>query len=197
MALMSALARQSVLGGQGGNDQLLVVLALVGIAGFVVWMLFFSGNGTIQDFIKDLTTQPDRKPKDQFPVPQFDKSKIEVPRPPKPVRKPLKYQRTADEIDFKLDNWAKDLKNSLREVRAESQWLVEKYKDVPLKRPKPEAVTATKKSEPKKSATKKTAKPAAKAATAKSKAQPKAKKVTKPVKKTATSPKSKASKGKR
>ncbi len=184
MALVSSLARQGVLGGQGGSDQLLVVLALVGIAGFVVWMLFFSGNGTIQDFLRDLKTQPDRKPKDPFPVPQFDKSKLEVPLPPKPKRKPLTYHRTADEIDLKLDNWAKDLRTSLREVRAESQWLVEKYKDVPLKRPKPEAATAVKMAEPKKSTKKKVAKPAAK-------------KTSKPVKKTATSAKSKASKGKR
>lgn len=196
MALVSALARQGVLGGQGGNDQLLVVLALVGIAGFVVWMLFFSGNGTIQDFVKDLTTRPNRKPKDPFPVPQFDKSKLEVPLPPKPVRKPLTYHRTADEIDMKLDNWAKDLKASLREVRAESQWLVEKYKDVPLKRPKPEvAKPATKKAETKKSEPRKPAKP--KAAAPKAKAKPAAKKTAKPVKKTTTSAKTKASKGKR
>ena len=196
MALVSALARQGVLVGQGGNDQLLVVLALVGIAGFVVWMMFFSGNGTIQDFLKDLTTRPNRKPKDPFPVPQFDKSKLEVPLPPKPLRKPLTYHRTADEIDMKLDNWAKDLKASLREVRAESQWLVEKYKDVPLKRPKPEvAKPATKKAETKKSEPKKPAKP--KAAAPKAKAKPAAKKTAKPVKKTTTSAKTKASKGKR
>ena len=196
MALVSALARQGVLGGQGGNDQLLVVLALVGIAGFVVWMLFFSGNGTIQDFVKDLTTRPNRKPIDPFPVPQFDKSKLEVPLPPKPVRKPLTYHRTADEIDMKLDNWAKDLKASLREVRAESQWLVEKYKDVPLKRPKPEvAKPATKKAQTKKSEPRKPAKP--KAAAPKAKAKPAAKKTAKPVKKTTTSAKTKASKGKR
>ena len=195
MALVSALARQSVLGGQGGNDQLLVVLALVGIAGFVVWMMFFSGNGTIQDFMKDLTTRPNRKPKDPFPVPQFDKSKLEIPLPPKPVRKPLTYHRTADEIDLKLDNWAKDLRTSLREVRAESQWLVEKYKDVPLKRARPEAPKpAAKKAEPKKTEAKKPTKP--KAAT-KAKAKPAAKKTAKPVKKTTTSPKTKASKGKR
>lgn len=196
MALVSGLARQVVLGGQGGNDQLLVVLALVGIAGSVVWMLFFSGNGTIQDFVKDLTTRPNRKPKDPFPVPQFDKSKLEVPLPPKPVRKPLTYHRTADEIDMKLDNWAKDLKASLREVRAESQWLVEKYKDVPLKRPKPETQKpAAKKAEPKKTEAKKPTKP--KAAVPKAKAKPAAKKTAKPVKKTTTSAKTKASKGKR
>ena len=195
MALVSALARQSVLGGQGGNDQLLVVLALVGIAGFVVWMMFFSGNGTLQDFIKDLTTRPNRKPRDPFPVPQFDKSKLEVPLPPKPVRKPLTYKRTADEIDLKLDNWAKDLRTSLREVRAESQWLVEKYKDVPLKRAKPEAPKpAAKKAEPKKAEAKKLADP--KVAT-KAKTKPAAKKTAKPVKKTTTSAKTKASKGKR
>ena len=192
MALMTSLARQGVLGGQGVDDQLMVGLALLGIAGFVVWMLFFSGNGTIQDFINDLTTRPDRKPKDPFPVPQFDKSKLVVPLPPKPARKPLNYQRTADEIDMKLDNWAKDLRASLREVRAESEWLVEKYKDVPLKRPKPEPS----KPAPKKTAAKKTTK--AKPASAKGKAPAKvAKKTAKPVKKTTTAAKSKASKAKR
>ena len=197
MALISALARQSVLGGQGGNDQLLVVLALVGIAGFVVWMLFFSGNGTIQDFISDLTKKPNQEPKDPYPVPQFDKSKLEIPLPPKPVRKPLTFQRTADEIDMKLDSWAKDLKNSLREVRAESEWLVEKYKDVPLKRAKPETPKpAAKKAEPKKAAAKKPAKPKA-AAGAKTKAKPVAKKSATTTKNTSTSAKTKASKGKR
>ena len=137
MALVSALARQSVLAGQGGSDQLLVVLALLGIAGFVVWLLFFSGNGTFRDFLQDMKSSVDRKPKDPFPVPQFDKSKLVVPLPPKPARKPLTFHRTADEIDLKLDTWAKDLRTSLREVRAESEWLVEKYKDVPLKREKP------------------------------------------------------------
>ena len=196
MALVSSLARQSDLAGQGGNDQLLVVLALVGIAGFVVWMLFFSGNGTIQDFIKDLTTRPNRKPKDPFPVPQFDKSKLEIPRAPKTVRKPLTYHRTSDEIDLKLDNWAKDLKASLREVRAESQGLIEKYKDVPLKRPKPETPKpAAKKAEPKKTEAKKSAAP--KAAAPKAKAKTAAKQTAKPVKKTTTSAKTKASKGKR
>lgn len=196
MALVTSLARQVALVGQGGNDQLLVVLALVGIAGFVVWMLFFSGNGTIQDFIKDLTTRPNRNPKDPFPVPQFDKSKLEIPRAPKAVRKPPTYRRTPDEIDFKLDNWARDLKNSLKEVRAESQWLIEKYKDVPLKRPKPE----TSKSSAKKEAPKKgDAKPnKAKAAPLKPKAKPSSAKIApKSVKKSATSAKSKAPKGKR
>ena len=193
MALVNSLARQGVLGGQGVDDQLLVGLALLGIAGFVVWMLFFSGNGTIEDFLKDLTSRPNRKPKDPFPVPQFDKSKLEVPRPPKPVRKPLTYKWTADEIDLKLDNWAKDLKNSLREVRAESQWLVEKYKDVPLKRAKPEEAKPSSKT----ATSKKTAKPKAKAQSSKANPKPVAKKATKPVKKTTTSAKSKASKGKR
>ncbi len=192
MALMSSLARQGVLGGQGVDDQLMVGLALLGIAGFVVWMLFFSGNGTIQDFINDLTSKPDRKPKDPFPVPQFDKSKLAIPLPPKPARKPLTYQRTADEIDMKLDNWAKDLRASLREVRAESEWLVEKYKDVPLKRPKAEPT----KPAAKKPVTKKTTK--SKPAPAKAKAPAKTtKKTAKPVKKTTTAAKSKASKGKR
>ncbi len=195
MALVSSLARQASLGGQGVDDQIVVGLALLGIAGFVVWMLFFSGNGTVQDFLKDLRNRPDLKPKDAFPVPQFDKSVIDVPIPPKPKRKPLTYHRTADEIDMKLDNWASDLKQSLREVRAESQWLVEKYKDVPLKRAKPESKPATKKkAEP---AVKKAAKPKAAKASSAGKPKPAAKKTTSSVKKAKPAAKSKASKGKR
>lgn len=121
------------------GQELWTALALISIAGFVVWLLFFSGNGTFQSFLEDLKGQPKTQKKEPFPVPVFDKSKLEIPLPPKPARMPLTYQRTADEIDLKLDTWAQDLRQSLREVRAESQWLVEKYKDVPLKRAKPEA----------------------------------------------------------
>lgn len=192
MALVISLARQVSLGGQGVDDQIVVGLALLGIAGFVVWMLFFSGNGSVQDFLKDLTNRPDLKLKDAFPVPQFDKSVIDVPIPPKPKRKPLTYHRTADEIDMKLDNWAADLKQSLREVRAESQWLVEKYKDVPLKRAKPEAKPAAKKAA--KPTAKKSAKPKASAT---GKPKPAAKKTTATAKKAKPAAKSKASKGKR
>ena len=189
MALVSALARQSVLAGQGGSDQLLVVLALVGIAGFVVWLLFFSGNGTFKDFLQDMKNSVDRTPKDPFPVPQFDKSKLVVPLPPKPARKPLTFQRTADEIDLKLDTWARDLRTSLREVRAESEWLVEKYKDVPLKREKP---AGDKKPAKKATTQKPTAKKTVKKTTSKkttTKAKPAAKKA---AKKTTSSAKPKA-----
>ena len=123
----------------GNSDMVMQALALLFVAGFVIWLLFFSGNGDFKSFLADLKAQPKESKPDPFPIPVFDKSKVEVPRPPKVQRKPLTYQRTADEIDLKLDTWAKDLRQSLREVRAESQWLVEKYKDVPLKRPKTEA----------------------------------------------------------
>lgn len=128
----------------GGDIQLWTTLALLAIAGFVIWLLFFSGNGDLRTFLEDLKGPPKKEKKEPFPVPVFDRSKIEVPLPPKPARKPLTYKRTADEIDLKLDTWAKDLRQSLREVRAESQWLVEKYKDVPLKRAKPDGATKKK-----------------------------------------------------
>lgn len=197
MALSSLFADQVALS-SGMDDQSLVGLALVAIAAFVVWLLFFSGNGTIQDFIKDITSRPDRKPKELFPVPQFDKSKLDIPRPPKPARKPLKYKRTVDEINYELDDWAKELRESIKDVRSESRSLVEKYKDVPLKRSKSVAGASTKKSDAKKMTAKIPAKPAAKASKPKPKAKPAAaKKTTKSVKKTATSAKSKATKGKR
>jgi hypothetical protein len=130
---------ESLISSSTEGQGLWTALALIVIAGFVAWLLFFSGNGTFQSFLEDLKGQPKTEKRDPFPVPVFDKSKLEVPLPPKPVRKPLTYQRTADEIDLKLDTWARDLRQSLREVRAESQGLVEKYKDVPLRRAKPEA----------------------------------------------------------
>lgn len=132
------------------SDLVLQTLALLFVAGFVIWLLFFSGNGDFRSFLADLKGQPIESKPDPFPVPVFDKSRVEIPRPPKVQRKPVTYQRTADEIDLKLDTWATDLRKSLREVRAESQWLVEKYKDVPLKRPKPEAASKTQKKPAKK-----------------------------------------------
>jgi hypothetical protein len=184
---VTGLAFIGQLGIRGADDtQLWTALSLVAIAGFVIWLVFFSGNGDFKSFIQDLKGEPKTEKKEPFPVPVFDRSKIEVPRAPKPERKPLVYKRTADEIDLKLDTWAKDLRQSLREVRAESQWLVEKYKDVPLKRPKPETPTKKKAVE-----SKAKAKPVAKA-----KSPTKAKAVT--TKKTTTKPKTikKASKPK-
>lgn len=157
-------------------DMVLQALALLLIAGFIIWLIFFSGNGDFKSFLEDLKGQPQEIKTDPFPVPVFDKSKVEVPRPPRVQRKPLTYQRTADELDLKLDNWAKDLRQSLHEVRAESQWLVEKYKDVPLKRPKPEGkATVSEKKPVKKSTRSTTGKPIKKTASTKStKAKPKA-----------------------
>lgn len=136
------------------EDPIFVYLGLALVAGFVIWLMFFSGNGDFKSFLSDLKGMPRETKPEKFPVPVFNKSTFDLPRPPKVERKPLTFQRTADEIDLKLDTWAKDLRQSLREVRAESQWLVEKYKDVPLKRPKPEgptkkkAATSKKKSKP-------------------------------------------------
>ncbi len=184
---MTGLAFIGQLGIRGADNMpLWTALSLVAIAGFVIWLVFFSGNGDFKSFLQDLKGQPKPEKKEPFPVPVFDRSKIEVPRAPRPARKPLTYQRTADEIDLKLDTWAKDLRQSLREVRAESQWLVEKYKDVPLKRPNPDAPAKKKPVE-----TKAKAKPVAKA---KSSTQAKAKTAKKPT----TKPKAvkKASKSK-
>ena len=171
----------------GGSDSLLQAIALLFIAGFVVWLVFFSGNGDFRSFLADLKGQPKEVKQDPFPVPIFDKSKVEVPRPPKVQRKPVTYQRTADEIDLKLDTWAKDLRQSLREVRAESSWLVEKYKDVPLKRPKPEAGKA----KPAKKTVKKSTKTSPSPAKRSTKKSPTAK-TTKAKPKGAASPKTKA-----
>ena len=178
---MTGLAFISQLAISGADEMpLLTVMSLIAIAAFIIWLMFFSGNGDFKSFLEDLRGSPKNVKKERFPVPVFDRSKIEVPLPPKPARKPVSYNPTSDEIDLKLDTWAKDLRQSLREVRAESQWLVEKYKDVPLKRPKPEAVVAKK--------------PAVTTAKAKPTPKPAASKKTQVVSTKKTSPKPKATK---
>lgn len=183
-------------GQSGVSDMVLQALALLVIAGFVIWLIFFSGNGDFKSFLADFKGQPEETKQEQFPVPVFDKSRVEVPRPPKVQRKPITYQRTADEIDLKLDTWAKDLHQSLREVRAESIGLVEKYKDVPLKRPKPEAkATGSEKKPVKKSTRSTTEKPIKKTSSTKTtKAKPKAATTAKTKGKTASTKKPKGKK---
>ena len=178
---MTGLAFIGQLAVRGADQmQLWTVLSLIAIAAFIIWLMFFSGNGDFKSFLEDLKGSPKSEKKERFPVPVFDRSKIDLPLPPKPARRPVSYTPTSDEIDLKLDTWAKDLRQSLREVRAESQWLVEKYKDVPLKRPKPEVVVAKK--------------PAATKAKAKPTPKPAASKKTQAVSKKKTSPKPKAAK---
>ena len=50
---------------------------------------------------------------------------------PEPKKEPVKT-----EFDLELDSWAESLRSSIREVRSDSTDLVEKYKDVPTRKPR-------------------------------------------------------------
>jgi len=159
-------------------DSALVVLALLAVAGFMVYLVFFTGDG-YKGILEDLKSLSNKK-KERFPVPVFDRSKIELPRPKKPkiqdpVREPINFN------EQQLRDWADQLQQSIKEIRKEASELAKAYNAMPpslIEDPsKPKRKPAAKKTT-KKVAVKKTVKrPAAKKAiAAKPKKKPAAKK---------------------
>jgi len=159
-------------------DSSLVVLALLAVAGFMVYLVFFTGDG-YRGILEDLKSLSNKK-KERFPVPVFDRSKIELPRPKKPkiqdpVREPINFN------EQQLRDWADQLQQSIKEIRKEASELAKAYNAMPpslIEDPsKPKRKPAAKKTT-KKVAVKKTVKrPAAKKAiAAKPKKKPAAKK---------------------
>ena len=164
----------------GQPNESLVGLALLVVAGFVVWLVLFTGDG-YKGIAQDLKSIGRKKP-EKFPVPVFDRSKIELPRPKKPklqaiVREPINFN------EEQLRDWANQLQQSIKEIRKEASELAKAYNAMPpslVEDPakplrKPVAKRATAKKTVKK-------KPAAKKALPKKpvkKAAPKATKTTK------------------
>ena len=164
----------------GQPNESLVGLALLVVAGFVLWLVLFTGDG-YKGIAQDLKSIGRRKP-EKFPVPVFDRSKIELPRPKKPklqaiVREPINFN------EEQLRDWANQLQQSIKEIRKEASDLAKAYNAMPPSlvedpdkpRRKPVAKRATAKKTVKK-------KPAAKKALPKKpvkKAAPKATKTTK------------------
>lgn len=164
----------------GQPNESLVGLALLVIAGFVLWLVLFTGDG-YKGIAQDLKSIGRKKP-EKFPVPVFDRSKIELPRPKKPklqaiVREPINFN------EEQLRDWADQLQQSIKEIRKEASELAKAYNAMPPSlvedpakpRRKPVAKRATAKKTVKK-------KPAAKKALPKKpvkKAAPKATKTTK------------------
>ena len=164
----------------GQPNESLVGLALLVIAGFVLWLVLFTGDG-YKGIAQDLKSIGRKKP-EKFPVPVFDRSKIELPRPKKPklqaiVREPINFN------EEQLRDWAEQLQQSIKEIRKEASELAKAYNAMPPSlvedpakpRRKPVAKRATAKKTVKK-------KPAAKKALPKKpvkKAAPKATKTTK------------------
>lgn len=109
-------------------DQSLVVLALLAVLGFMVYLVFFTGDG-YKGIVEDLKSLSNKK-KERFPVPVFDRSKIELPRPKKPrlqevVRQPVNFN------EEQLRDWAQQLQQSIREIRREASELAKAYNEMP------------------------------------------------------------------
>ena len=159
-------------------DSSLVVLALLAVAGFMVYLVFFTGDG-YKGILQDLKSLSNKK-KERFPVPVFDRSKIELPRPKKPkiqdpVREPINFN------EQQLRDWAEQLQQSIKEIRKEASELAKAYNAMPpslIEDPsKPKRKPAAKKTTKKVAVKKTVKKPAAKKAiAAKPKKKPAAKK---------------------
>lgn len=159
-------------------DSSLVVLALLAVAGFMVYLVFFTGDG-YRGILEDLKSLSNKK-KERFPVPVFDRSKIELPRPKKPkiqdpVREPINFN------EQQLRDWADQLQQSIKEIRKEASELAKAYNAMPpslIEDPsKPKRKPAAKKTTKKVAVKKTVKKPAAKKAiAAKPKKKPAAKK---------------------
>ncbi len=159
-------------------DSALVVLALLAVAGFMVYLVFFTGDG-YRGILEDLKSLSNKK-KERFPVPVFDRSKIELPRPKKPkiqdpVREPINFN------EQQLRDWADQLEQSIKEIRKEASELAKAYNAMPpslIEDPsKPKRKPAAKKTTKKVAVKKTVKKPAAKKAiAAKPKKKPAAKK---------------------
>lgn len=160
----------------------LQVVALLAVLGFIVWLVFFSGNGDFRSFVADLS-----------PV---KKKKKKVAPASLATRKETNKFLDAYSTDIK--NWVSSLRQTRDDISSESSVLLEKYPPAEKKKAKTKKVTK-KKPPSKRTAAKKTAKKATKTAVSKKKAKPATKKkVTKkpaPVKKRGTARTAGARKG--
>ena len=168
---------------QNQADSTLVLLALLGVTGFMIWLVFFTGEG-YRGILEDLKSVGQKK-KERFPMPIFDRSKIDLPRPKKPKlttinREPINFN------EDQLRAWADQLQQSIKDIRKEASELAKAYNAMPpsliedpnrpKRKPKPAAkkakttktTKATKATKTKKTAVKKAA-PKRKATVAKPK----------------------------
>lgn len=165
---------------QNTADPTLVAVALLGVVAFLVWLVFFTGEG-YKGIWEDLKSIGSNQKKERFPVPIFDRSKIDLPRPKKPKlgtisREPINFN------EEQLRDWAEQLQQSIKDIRKEANELAKAYNSMPPSlvedpsKPRRKPKAAPKAKTTKKPATKKAApkKPAAKKPTTK-KAAPKKK----------------------
>lgn len=163
----------------------LQVVALLAVLGFIVWLVFFSGNGDFRSFVADLS-----------PVKKKKKKKKKVAPASLATRKETNKFLDAYSTDIK--NWVSSLRQTRDDISSESSVLLEKYP--PAEKKKATTKKVTKKKPPsRRTPAKKTSKKATKTAVSKKKAKPATKKkVTKkpaPVKKRGTARTAGARKG--
>lgn len=156
----------------------LVWLALFGVSAFLVWLVFFTGEG-YGGMVQDLKSIR-KKRQDLYAVPVFDRSKIDLPRPKKPFPKAIDRQRSTDGAE-QLSAWAEELRQTIEEIREEANALAKAYKDLP---PQFSELAA----EPPKRTSSRSAKLPAKKAPVKKKAKPVKKTQVAKAKKTASKP---------
>ena len=113
---------------QNQADSTLVFLALLGVTGFMIWLVFFTGEG-YRGILEDLKSVGQKK-KERFPMPIFDRSKIDLPRPKKPKlttinREPINFN------EDQLRAWADQLQQSIKDIRKEASELAKAYNAMP------------------------------------------------------------------
>ncbi|CAB4542344.1 MAG: hypothetical protein F2536_01715 [Actinobacteria bacterium] len=114
---------------QNSAETAFVVVALLGVVAFLVWLVFFTGEG-YKGIWEDLKSIGSNKKKERFPVPIFDRSKIDLPRPKKPKlgtisREPINFN------EQQLRDWAEQLQQSIKDIRKEANELAKAYNSMP------------------------------------------------------------------
>lgn len=112
----------------GQPNDFLTALALIAVVGFLGWLVFFTGDG-YKGIAKDLRSLSGKKV-ERFPVPIFDRSKIELPRPAKPTVKPI-VRAPVDFNEEQLRDWARQLQQSIVDLRKEAAELAKAYNSLP------------------------------------------------------------------
>lgn len=106
----------------------LQVVALLAVLGFIVWLVFFSGNGDFRSFVADLSPEKKKKKK--------------VAPASLATRKETNKFLDAYSIDIK--NWVSSLRQTRDDISSESSVLLEKYPPVEKKKATTKKVTKKK-----------------------------------------------------
>jgi hypothetical protein len=110
------------------NQTAITIIGLLAVLGFVIWLVLFTGDG-YRGIIDDIKALKGNK-KERFPVPVFDRSKIDLPRPEKPKPRAISRDSKIPPAE-QLAQWALDLQRSIEDIREEASALARAYRDLP------------------------------------------------------------------